>query len=156
MDSSMLRIGEIAGFFNVSVKAIRIYEKLGILKPDKIDPMTGYRYYAPGQVKQLDAILELRELGFSLNEIKKLLEKDVTEDQYMDALVHKKAMWQDKVSLAQDKIDTIEEIIRKLAESNPSVKLHTLTEDERAHLLSRMVCLENLHGKHVLSEAIWL
>ncbi len=57
-DEVLMRIGEIAAFFNVSVKAIRIYEKLGLLIPKKVDDKTGYRYYDADQVKQLDAILE--------------------------------------------------------------------------------------------------
>ena len=156
MDDVLMRIGEIAAFFNVSVKAMRVYEKMGILKPVKVDEKTGYRYYTVDQVKLLDALLELRELGFSLSEIKILLESNMTNDQYMEVLVHKKTMWQDKILTAQDKVDNIDEIIQKLAVSKPPIKLHELTEDERAHLLSKMVCLENLHANNVLSEVIWL
>ena len=65
-----MRIGEIAAFYNISVKAMRVYEKMGIIKPVKIDGITNYRYYAADQVQQLDALLELKELGFSLMEIK--------------------------------------------------------------------------------------
>jgi DNA-binding transcriptional MerR regulator len=155
-----MRIGEIAAFFNVSFKAMRVYEKMGILRPVKVDEKTGYRYYAADQVKQLDALLELRELGFSLAEIKKLLENSMTKEQYMEALVHKKLMWQDRVSQAQDRVNTIDEIIGKLASSKPPVKLHELTEDERAVLLSRLACLDinlhDLHARNVLSEALWL
>ncbi len=156
----LMRIGEIAAFFNVSFKAMRVYEKMGILRPVKVDEKTGYRYYAADQVKQLDALLELRELGFSLAEIKKLLENSMTKEQYMEALVHKKLMWQDRVSQAQDRVNTIDEIIGKLASSKPPVKLHELTEDERAVLLSRLACLDinlhDLHARNVLSEALWL
>lgn len=156
----LLRIGEIAAFFNVSVKAMRVYEKKGILKPVKIDEKTGYRYYTVDQVKQLDALLELRELGFSLAEIKNLMEAGMTNDQYMEVLVHKKVMWQDRVSQAQDRVDTIDEIIGKLANSTPPVKLHELTEEERAVLLSRLACLDTnlheLHARNILSEALWL
>lgn len=159
-DDVLLRIGEIAAFFNVSVKAMRIYEKMGILKPVKVDEKTGYRYYTADQVKQLDALLELRELGFSLAEIKKLLENGMMNNQYMEVLVHKKALWQDRVSQAQDRVDTIDEIIKKLASSKPPVKLHELTENERAVLLSRLACLDTnlheLHGRNILSEALWL
>ena len=46
------------------MKAIRIYEKKGIIIPSKIDPDTGYRYYTADQVQTLDALLELKALGF--------------------------------------------------------------------------------------------
>lgn len=160
MDDALMRIGEVAAFFNVSVKALRVYEKMGILKPIKVDEKTGYRYYTGEQVKQLDAVLELRELGFSLAEIQKLLEKGVSKEQYMEVLVHKKIMWQEKVDQAQDRIDAIDEVIEKLKSSKPPVKLHELTEDERACLLNRIACLDvdlhTLHGRNILSEALWL
>jgi DNA-binding transcriptional MerR regulator len=159
-DAGLMRIGEIAAFFSVSVKAMRIYEQMELLKPVKVDEKTGYRYYTADQVKQLDALLELRELGFSLSEIRTLLENGMTNDQYMEVLVHKKMMWQDRVSQAQDRVDTIDEIIEKLANSMPPAKLHELTEDERAILLSRLACLDTdlhvLHGRNILSEALWL
>ena len=88
MDDTLMRIGEIAGFFNVSVKALRIYEKMDIIKPVKIDPETGYRYYNADQVQQLDALLELKQLGFSLSEIKKLLGGGMTNEKFMEALVY--------------------------------------------------------------------
>ena len=160
MDDVLMRIGEIAAFFGVSVKALRVYEKMGILKPVKVDEKTGYRYYTADQVKQLDAILELRELGFSLLEFQKLLESRMTKEQYMEVLVHKKIMWQDKIFQAQDRIDAIDEVIEKLETSLPPVKLHELTEDERAALLNRIACLDvslhDLHGRNILTEALWL
>lgn len=160
MEEVLMRIGEVAEFFNVSVKALRVYEKMGILTPVKVDEKTGYRYYNADQIKQLDAILELRELGFSLAEIKGLLERGVTAEQYMEVLVHKKMMWQERMSQAQDRIHTIDEVIGKLENSKPPVKLHELTEEERAQLLSRFACLDinlhELHGRNILSEALWL
>ena len=160
MDDGLMRIGEIAAFFNVSSKALRVYEKIGILKPVKVDEKTGYRYYTAEQVKQLDALLELRELGFSLTEIQKLLEDGVTKEQYMEVLVHKKIIWQEKVHQAQDRIDAINDVIEKLETSKPPVKLHELTEAERVNLLTRISCLHidlhNLHGRNILSEALWL
>lgn len=50
MEEHLMKIGEIAAFFNVSVKAVRIYEKKGIIRPARIDKQTGYRYYTADQV----------------------------------------------------------------------------------------------------------
>ena len=160
MDEKLLRIGEVAAFFGVSVKAMRIYEKMGILSPVKIDNKTGYRYYTADQVKELDAILELKGLGFSLAEIQKLLESAMTKEHYMEILVHKKTEWQKKAHQAQDRVEAIDEVIEELATSKPPAKLYELTEDERAALLNRIACLDVdlhvLHGRNVLTEALWL
>ena len=58
----------------------------------------------------------------------------MTKEQYMEMLVHKKMLWQEKIQQGQDRIDAIDEVIEKLATSKPPVKLHELTEDERAAL----------------------
>lgn len=156
MDEALMKIGEIAAFFNVTVKAMRVYEKAGIIKPVKVDETTGYRYYNADQIKLLEALIELQNLGFTLSEIKVLLGGEIQEDQYIEVLVHKKMVWQDRLAKAQDKIENIDEIIENLLQTNNPIKLHELTEDERAHLLSRMVCIEDVHAKSVISEAIWL
>jgi DNA-binding transcriptional MerR regulator len=156
MDGDLMRIGEIAAFYNISVKAMRVYEKMGIIKPAKIDEITNYRYYAADQVQQLDALLELKELGFSLMEIKKLLEGGMNGDVFMEALIHKKTKLQDSIAAAENKIDAIDKITMRLAASEPATKIHELTEDERARLLGQLVCVEDLHGQSILSEALWL
>jgi len=157
MDEYLMRIGELAGFFGVSPKALRVYEKLGLLTPAKIDESSGYRYYSPDQVPQLDALLELRQLGFSLAEIQKLLQSGMSNDAFMESLTHKKLMWQNRISDAESRIDDIDEIIGKLAASKPPTKLHDLTEEERAKLLSRFVALKKLPViPNELSEALWV
>ena len=156
MNEGLMRIGELAGFFNVSSKALRVYEKLGIIKPAKIDERTGYRYYDVAAVHKLDALIELKQLGFSLAEIKRLLQSGMDNDAFMEAVIHKKVMWQDAIAAAENKTAAIDKITERLAASEPATKLHELTEDERARLLVRMVCVEDLHGQSALSEAVWL
>ena len=156
MDNDLMRISEIAGFFNVSVKALRIYEKMGIIKPVKINEKTGYRYYSTDQVQQLNAILELKELGFSLAEIKKLLDGGMANEKFMESLVHKKIAWQNIIASAESKINVIDEITESMANSEPATQIHELTEEERAWLLVKMVCVGDLRAQSLLSEALWL
>lgn len=69
MRNSLLSIGEAAKLKNVSIKALRYYEKLGIFNPAYIDPQSGYRYYSPAQLFDLDVILTCGELGIPLKHI---------------------------------------------------------------------------------------
>lgn len=69
MRNSLLSIGEAAKLKNVSMKALRYYEKLGIFNPAYIDPQSGYRYYSPAQLFDLDVILTCGELGIPLKHI---------------------------------------------------------------------------------------
>ena len=156
MEKQLLRIGEIAAFFNVSVKAIRIYEKKGIIMPAWTDPATGYRYYSADQIQMLNALLELKALGFSLNEIKRIITGGVNDSELLTALVQKRKAWQDAISSAERKIDAIENIIRRVSDSRDAPRLQQLTDEERAWLLVKMVCIEDVRGQSILSEARWL
>ena len=158
MDEKLFRIGEIAAFFGVSVKAMRVYEKMGILKPIKVDEHTGYRYYTADHIRQLDALLELKYFGFSLSEIQKLLSDGPTNEKYMESLVHKKLAWQEKIADLQHRIENIDEAIKKLENAKPPTKIHELTQDEQALLLSRLSSLESLqsHTQGELSQILWL
>ena len=73
----MLKIGEFSKLAQVSVKTLRYYDELGLLRPDWVDRYTGYRYYALQQLPRLNRILALRELGFSLVQIAHLLREDL-------------------------------------------------------------------------------
>lgn len=69
MRNSLLSIGEASKLKNVSIKALRYYEKIGIFKPAYIDPQSGYRYYSPAQLFDLDVILTCAELDIPLKHL---------------------------------------------------------------------------------------
>ena len=156
MEEKLIKIGEIAAFFGVSVKAVRIYEKKGILVPAKIDHDTGYRYYTPNQVQTLNALLDLKGLGFSLDEIKDIMAGKIEGESLVAAMKRKRIKWQDAISVAESKIDSIDQMAGRICDSKEAAKLHELTEDERAWLLVKLVCVEDFSGRNVLSEALWL
>jgi DNA-binding transcriptional MerR regulator len=69
-------IGEFARRSRLSPKALRLYGRLGLLSPAWIDPDSGYRWYAPGQLERAHLIAGLRELGLPLAEIGPILRLD--------------------------------------------------------------------------------
>ncbi len=71
----MLRIGDFARLGRVTVKALRHYDEEGLLRPAEVDRSTGYRFYMPDQLITLSRILQLKDLGFPLNEIRALIEQ---------------------------------------------------------------------------------
>lgn len=75
----MLKIGDLARAFNVTVKSLRFYEKKLLLTPAEVDQWTGYRYYNDENIKRLSQILYLKSLGFSLKEIGNLNEDQIKE-----------------------------------------------------------------------------
>ncbi|MEG0295189.1 MAG: MerR family transcriptional regulator [Clostridium sp.] len=73
------RIGLFSQMNRVTIKALRHYDEIGLLKPSSIDEFTGYRYYTSAQLPILHQILSLRQMGLSLEEIKKVQKGEVVE-----------------------------------------------------------------------------
>lgn len=69
-EKSLIKIGEFANIFDVSIKTLRLYDEKGLLSPAYIDIYTGYRYYDDESIKTMTKILILKDLGLSLQEIK--------------------------------------------------------------------------------------
>jgi DNA-binding transcriptional MerR regulator len=68
-----MSIGEFARDSRLSAKALRLYDELGLLPPARVDEVSGYRFYEPGQLKQARLIAALRQLQVPLAEIKAIL-----------------------------------------------------------------------------------
>lgn len=77
----MFRIGEFSRIAGVTIDTLRHYDALGLLKPEKVDPFTGYRYYSARQLQALNRILALKEVGFSLEEIARILQGQPTNEE---------------------------------------------------------------------------
>lgn len=69
-------ISEFGKLRNVNINSLRYYEKIGILKPDHVDPKTGYRYYSPDQLPILDVILLCLNFGMPLKELTSYISDD--------------------------------------------------------------------------------
>ena len=61
----MLSIGDFARLGQVSPRMLRHYDEIGLLSPDRVDPATGYRYYAAHQLARLHRLVALRDLGLT-------------------------------------------------------------------------------------------
>ena len=72
-----MRIGDFARLGNVSVRALRFYDAIGLLRPLHVDPDSGFRHYGPGQVSRLHHIRVFQDLGFSLARIREMLRRDL-------------------------------------------------------------------------------
>ncbi|NML52316.1 MerR family transcriptional regulator [Streptomyces sp. R302] len=69
MPRSALTIGDFARATGLSAKALRRYDELGLLRPDRVDPYSGYRYYADTQTERARLIAWLRRIGMPLADV---------------------------------------------------------------------------------------
>lgn len=87
----MFRIGEFSQIARVSGRLLRYYDSIGLLRPQRIDPETGYRYYSAGQLERLNRILALKDLGLSLDQVARMLDDKVSIAEIRGMLALKKA-----------------------------------------------------------------
>ena len=91
----MFKIGEFSKMSKVTIKALRYYEKEGIIKPTYIDKIKGYRYYESKQLIDIAKIISLKQIGLTINEIKGVLNKEVSLE---EILVNKKEELKNSIS----------------------------------------------------------
>ena len=72
----MLKIGDFSKMSKVTIKALRYYEKEGLLIPKYVDESNGYRYYESNQLLALSRIISLKQVGLTIDEIKKIIIKN--------------------------------------------------------------------------------
>jgi DNA-binding transcriptional MerR regulator len=78
MSSQLVPIGRFARITGLTVKALRHYDMVGLLRPARVDPANGYRYYTLDQARDAEAVLRLRAFEIPLDEIRLLLDADET------------------------------------------------------------------------------
>lgn len=69
----MVKIGEFSKLSRISIRMLRHYDEIGLLKPETSDPVNGYRYYSVRQLAITGRIYTLKEMGFGLSEISEIL-----------------------------------------------------------------------------------
>lgn len=111
----MLKIGEFSKLAQVSVKTLRHYDKLKLLQPAWIDRFTGYRYYTPEQLPRLNRILALKDLGFSLEQIRHVLKKEWAAEELRGLLRLKQTELERHIETEQLRLQRVETRLRQIA-----------------------------------------
>ncbi|MCR5106848.1 MAG: MerR family transcriptional regulator [Lachnospiraceae bacterium] len=83
----MLKIGEFSKLSRVSIRMLRHYDDIGLLKPARTDDFTGYRYYSEDQLFVIARITALKDMGFALADIVRILEIYDDKEKMEDFLV---------------------------------------------------------------------
>lgn len=111
-------IGEVCRICNLNPSTLRYYDEIGLVKPFKVDAENGYRYYSGETILELPVIYYLKELGFSLKEIKKVMESDHLD--LLESLFEQKLAQFDHTILTatyrRNSIESWNELIRETKE----------------------------------------
>ena len=113
MKKTHYRIGEFSKLAKITVKTLRYYDEMDILRPCYVDPETGYRYYQTEQLIHAQKITEFRQLGLSIDEIQRIQ----TGGELQKILIERKASLQMKLEEIQRTSSRINSLLKQLKES---------------------------------------
>lgn len=110
----MFRIGDFSQLGQVSVRTLRLYDEMGLLKPAEVDDFTDYRYYSLEQLPRLNRIVALKDLGFSLKEIPEFLEENVSLEDLRGMLKRKQNEVSQKLQEEQGRLNRLEARLQQI------------------------------------------
>ena len=73
----MFKIGDFSKIAQIPVSQLRYYADIGLFEPDHVDPFSSYRYYSAAQLPELNRILVLKDLGMTLDQIRRSLSSGI-------------------------------------------------------------------------------
>ena len=111
------KIGEFAELSGVSAKTLRFYDEIGILRPAAVDPRTRYRLYVPNQLQELASILALKDVGVSLEDVRKLTGKHGSSKHRRQVLSDLKEKIQQSIQSASQTLSWIDAALDELDDS---------------------------------------
>jgi DNA-binding transcriptional MerR regulator len=133
----MFKISDFSKLCRVPTSTLRYYANEGLLEPTQIDQFTGYRYYTLDQLPRLNRILALRDLGLSLEQIKRLLEEDVSSAEIRGMLRMKQAEIQQAVSEEQARLARVATRLKQI--------------EQEGNMPQQEVVLKTIEQQHVMS-----
>jgi DNA-binding transcriptional MerR regulator len=123
----MLKIGEFSQLGQVSVRTLRHYDGLGLLKPARIDPDSDYRYYELEQLPILHRIMAYKEMGLQLGTIRQLLAEPVAVEEMRRLLEERQAAISLQIFEEQQRLARVAARLR-LIEEEGSVSPYEVAE----------------------------
>lgn len=110
----MFSIGDFARIGRVSVRMLRHYNTLGLLRPARVDQATGYRYYEATQLTRLNRLIALKDLGLSLQQVGRILDEKVGPEELHGMLRLRRAELEAQVADETARLTRVEARLRAI------------------------------------------
>lgn len=122
----MFRIGDFSRLTRVSIKTLHHYDEIGLFKPQHVDPFTGYRFYSFDQLPRLNRILALKDLGFTLEQVRQVLDGDLSADELRGMLRLRQAQLQQQMDEAREKLAHVEIRLKQIEREGKMSEIEVL------------------------------
>ncbi|WP_030751167.1 MerR family transcriptional regulator [Streptomyces sp. NRRL S-31] len=110
----MFTIGDFARHGRVSVRMLRHYDATGLLRPAHVDPTSGYRYYTAAQLARLNRIIALKDLGFTLRQVRDIVDEKVGAGELRGMLRLRRAELETVMAAAAARLVQVEARLRAI------------------------------------------
>ncbi|WP_328692451.1 MerR family transcriptional regulator [Streptomyces caniferus] len=110
----MFTIGDFAQYGRVSARMLRHYDAIGLLRPARTDPVSGYRFYEAAQLARLNRIIALKDLGFSLQQVRAILAEEVSVPELRGMLRLRRAELEAALTAAGARLVQVEARLRTI------------------------------------------
>jgi DNA-binding transcriptional MerR regulator/effector-binding domain-containing protein len=110
----MFTIGDFARHGRVSIRMLRHYDAIGLLRPARVDPHSGYRGYEAAQLARLNRIVALKDLGFTLNQVTSIINDKVGIDELRGMLRLRRAELENQLAADRSRLAAIEARLRSI------------------------------------------
>ncbi|MBW8485703.1 MerR family transcriptional regulator [Actinomadura parmotrematis] len=110
----MFTIGDFARHGRVTVRMLRHYDAIGLLRPAHVDPASGYRHYTAAQLTDLNRVIALKDLGFTLAQVRTILDDRVTAGELHGMLRLRRAELEAAAAAAAARLAQVEARLRTI------------------------------------------
>lgn len=118
----MLKIGDFSKLARISIRMLRHYDEIGLLKPEKIDSVSGYRYYSEAQLPLAGRISALKMMGFSLSMVSEILQSYEEPETLKEFLVLKREELQEQADELNQRLLLLDNTIQLLRKDDEMMK----------------------------------
>ena len=125
-EERLFKIGDFSRIAHVSVKTLRHYAHEELLEPVWIDRFSGYRYYSLEQLPKLNRILALKDMGFTLEQIKQMLNNKLTVDELREMLNTKRQDLMQHLQEEQQRLSRVQKRIEQMEKEGFTVSRDVL------------------------------
>jgi len=147
----VLKIGEFSSLAQVSIRTLRHYDEVGLLKPMHVETESGYRHYSVSQLPRLHRILALRDLGFPLDRIGEALEEGVSADALRGMLLLRRVEQEKQVEEETERLNRLNALIHLIGKEGGMTNDVIMKEAEPQWIVSLR---ENIPAYRVVGQLI--
>jgi DNA-binding transcriptional MerR regulator/effector-binding domain-containing protein len=139
----MFKIGDFSKINRVTIKALHLYDEMGLLKPQFVDKVNNYRFYGTEQFVTIQKIIALKQIGLSLSDIAILMQKDISSDEFIARLKLKEQEKRSEIKSEKDRLRQLQTLINTIQKEQNMQNLITTRDLPGAIVASMRKVVKN-------------